>query len=67
MEVIIEAIPPFYGRKDGREDPLEYLESINFSVEEKYSGDKAESVKRIVFRARLRDQALHVLPRLIGS
>ena len=54
----MQAIPLFYGRKDGREDPLEYLEAFNYSIEEKYTGNKAVLSTRIVFRVRLHDDVL---------
>ena len=58
-------MPTFHGRKDGYEDPTEYLETINFVVEEKYlEATKALTVKRLVFRARLKDEALRWYQRL---
>ena len=36
MEGILESIPGFYGRKDSLEDPVEYLETLEFVVNEKY-------------------------------
>ena len=59
MDGLLESIPIFYGRKDGSEDPAEYLEMINFVVEEKYDNvEKRLTVNRMVFRGRLRDKAL---------
>ena len=61
----MESVPAFYGRKDGYEDPIEYLETINFVVEEKYHEDpKVWTVKRLVLRGRLRDEALKWYQRL---
>ena len=57
IESIIDSVPFFYGRKDRKEDPTEYLDIINFGIDEKYKGNKVLLVKRIVFRARLRDKA----------
>lgn len=58
MEGIMESVPTFHGKKDGYEDPTEYLETINFVVEERYSDEaKALTVKRMTFRGRLRDEA----------
>ena len=54
----MESVPTFHGRKDGYEDPMEYLETITFVVEEKYAESaKAGTVKRLVFRSRLREGA----------
>ena len=65
MEGIVESVPTFHGRKDGYEDPIEYLETINFVVEEKYEDErKASTVKRLVFRSRLKDDALRWYQRL---
>lgn len=59
MKGIPESVPNFHGRKDGYEVPMQYLETINFMMEGKYSDEaKALVVKRLVFRARLRDEAL---------
>ena len=65
MEGIMDSVPLFYGKKDEFEDPLEYLETINFVVEEKYTEpEKATTVKRMVFRSRLRDEAQRWYQRL---
>lgn len=59
MEGITESVPVFHGKRDGYEDPLEYLETINFVVDEKHTDQtKALMVKRLVFRSHLRDDAL---------
>lgn len=36
LNKIMESVSIFHGRKDGYEDSTEYLETINFVVEEKY-------------------------------
>lgn len=65
MDGIIEGVSWFYGKKDGYEDPVEHLETINFVVEEKYTeATKASLVKRLVFRARLKDDAMSWYQRL---
>lgn len=61
----MESVPAFYGKKDGYEDPIEHLETINFVVEEKYPDEtKASLVKRMVLRGQLRDEALRWYQRL---
>ena len=61
MNGIVDSVPTFHGKKDGYEDPTEYLETINFVVEEKYSEEaKALTVKR----SRLREDALSWYQRL---
>lgn len=59
MDGILEAIPYFDGRKDGAEDPVEHLETINFVVDEKYPTDptKCLTVKRMAFRMRVKHDA----------
>lgn len=43
----------------GFEDSEEYLKTINFIIKEKYNqSEKALVVKRLIFRARLREEAL---------
>ena len=65
MEGIVESVPTFHGKRDGYEDPTEYLETIAFVVEEKYAEPgKAATVKRLVFRSRLRGEALTWYQRL---
>ena len=49
----MDSVPFFYGRKDRKEDPTEYLNIIDFGVDEKYEGNKALLVKRIIFKVRL--------------
>ena len=68
MEGIIESIPTFHGKRDGHEDPTEYLETITFVVEEKYLEiENAATVKKLVFRSRLREEALAWYQRLEGT
>ena len=65
MGGIMDSVPLFYGKKDGFEDPSEYLEIINFVVEEEYAEPaKAATVKRMVFRSRIRDEAQRWYQRL---
>lgn len=65
MEGIVDSVPAFYGKKYGFGDPEEYLETINFVVKEKYDqSEKALVVKRLMFRARLREEALRWYQRL---
>ena len=61
MDNIMGAVAPFFGKRDGREDPGEYLETIEFFVDEAYTAgqDKNLTVKRLVFRGKLQDEALH--------
>ena len=61
MEGITESVPTFHGEKDGYEDPLEYLETIKFVVDEMHTDQtKALMVKRLVFRSHLMDDALRL-------
>lgn len=66
MEGIMEAVPFFYGKKDGYEDPQEHLETLDFIVDEKHPDDaeRQAKVKRMVFRSRLKDEALKWYQRL---
>ena len=65
MEGITESVPTFHGKRDGYEDPTEYLETITFVVEQRYTEpEKAATVKRLVFRSRLREEALAWYQRL---
>ncbi|KAI9852295.1 MAG: hypothetical protein M1838_001183 [Thelocarpon superellum] len=54
-------IPPFYGRKDGRESAKEHVEIIRFLTNEKGYGntEQAELSCRVYFRMSLRDEALN--------
>ena len=58
MDGITESVLFFHGKKDGYEDSVEYLETINFVVEERYPEANAFFVKRMVLRGQLRDEAL---------
>lgn len=59
MKGIPESVSTFLSRKDGYEDRMEYLETVNLTIEEKYLDEaKALVVNRLVFRARPRNEAL---------
>ena len=65
MKGLTESVPLFSVKKDNLEDSTKYLKTINFIVEEKYSNKaKALVIKRLVFRARLRDETLRWYQRL---
>ena len=47
MDRIIDSVTLFHGRKDGFEDPSEYLESIGLAVDSQYDDPvKAAAIKR---------------------
>lgn len=55
-------INPFFGRRDGTEDPEEYLEDIEYAVETERSHVNSNDrdwncARRILFRQNLRDKA----------
>lgn len=59
MKGIPESVSTLLSRKDGYEDRMEYLETVNLTIEEKYLDEaKALVVNRLVFRARPRNEAL---------
>ena len=56
---LLKSVSTFYSKKNRKEDLLEYLETINFIIKDKYNNNsKRLTIKRIVFRARLRDKAI---------
>jgi len=54
-----EQFPPFYGRKDGKEDPNEFVENVEFVVEEReYTNvTRKATALRFTFRLHLREKA----------
>lgn len=59
MDTPKEQIPPFYGRKDGKEDPCEFVENVEFVVEERdyTEATRKATALRFLFRLHLREKA----------
>jgi hypothetical protein len=58
MDTSKEQFPPFYGRKDGKEDPYEFVENVEFVVEERdYTEIRKATALRFTFRLHLREKA----------
>lgn len=60
MSQRLSLLTPFHGLKNGREDPTEFIESVEFEVNqgEFKTLNKVQQAARVIFRAHLRDKAL---------
>lgn len=53
-------VTTFHGRKDGREDPAEFIENLEFVIKEKKydTTEKRERSSKMIFRMNLKNDAL---------
>ena len=59
MDNFRDAIPAFEGRRDGKEDPTEFIENLNFVIEERgyTDAERIRTAKKVLFRLNLKGKA----------
>jgi hypothetical protein len=69
MDTPKEQFPPFYGRKDGKDDPNEFVENVEFVVEERDYTDvtRKATALRFTFRLHLREKAYEWYQKVVSE